>query len=138
MPQLRNLVCHVEWCGVDIPLQEHDALYHDGFVETFIAVPSLATPFQIRLKSTAYIAAGLAMFVYIDGAYQCNRNRQNLMLPNGHMSEAQVKAEFCVKQKEEFNASGRFNVSPWRFKKTGDCKRYPSSITLRYKESQCI
>lgn len=64
MPTLKQLTCNVEWAGSRLSLQEYNTIYADGYVETFIAVPSTPTPFSVHLKSQGYIAPGLAMFVY--------------------------------------------------------------------------
>ena len=61
-------------------LQEFGTTYGDGFVETFIPVPSKPQTFSIHLTSNKFIAPGVAIFVYVDGVYQCNRNRQDLKL----------------------------------------------------------
>lgn len=94
-------------------MQEHNTIYADGYVETYIAVPSSPTPFSIRLQSQGFIAPGLAMFVFIDGLYQCNRNRTNLKIPNG--SNAQTEIDFVVRQREEAMPDGTFRGKLWRF-----------------------
>ncbi len=67
MPTLKQLTCNVEWAGSRLPLQEHHTIYADGYVETFIAIPLIPSPFSIHLRSHGYIAPGLAMFVYASG-----------------------------------------------------------------------
>ena len=68
MPTLKQLTCNVEWASSRVPLQEYHTIYADGYVETFIAVPSTPAPFSIHLQSHGYIAPGIAMFVYASGA----------------------------------------------------------------------
>lgn len=109
--------------------------YGDGYVQTFIAVPSVSTSFSVHLKSEGYIAreplcnglysilhiltiatAGLAMFVYMDGEYQCNRNRHNLKIPNETTTSRQTEIDFRVRQKEEIQPDGTFTGSQWKFR----------------------
>lgn len=115
MPTLKNLTCHVEWSSSNIPLQEFETTYADGFVQTYIAVPAIATPFSIHLHSDGYIAPGLAMFVYMDGEYQCNRNRTNLRIPDGNSERKKTEVNFIVRQKEEIMADGTFRGKQWQF-----------------------
>lgn len=117
MPTLKQLTCSVEWSGSGTPLQEHSTTYVDGFVKTFIAIPSMPTPFSIRLRSSGYIAPGLAMFVYMDGVYQCNRNRHNLKIPDGMSKREKTEVNFHVRQKEEMMPDGTFRAQEWRFQK---------------------
>lgn len=117
MPTLKQITCNVEWSDSSLVLQEYQTVYADGFVETYIAVPSTPTPFSIRLRSNGYIAPGLAMFVYMDGVYQCNRNRRNLKIPDGTTTRTQTEVDFRVRQKEEMMPDGTFNGKQWRFEK---------------------
>ncbi|KAL9100896.1 MAG: hypothetical protein Q9163_003788 [Psora crenata] len=100
---------------------EYQTMYADGYVETYVAVPVLPTPFCIHLESNGYIAPGLAMFVYIDGVYQCNRNRHNLKGPGEVNSRMQTEVNFKVRQQEEWMSDGTFEGKQWRFErvKTG-------------------
>ena len=117
MPTLKHITCNVEWASTNSPLQEHQTTYTDGYVETHIAVPPLPTAFCIHLQSSGYIAPGLAMFVYIDGVYQCNRNRHNLKTPDKATSRSQTEISFRVRQKEERRSDGTFEGKQWRFEK---------------------
>ncbi|KAK4690438.1 hypothetical protein P7C71_g6355, partial [Lecanoromycetidae sp. Uapishka_2] len=117
MPTLKQLTCAVEWAGSNLALDEYRTTYADGYVETYIAVPSTPTPFSIHLKSNGYIAPGLAMFVYMDGIYQCNRNRHNLRIPDEGTRRRQTEIEFRVRQKEEVLADGTFQGLQWKFEK---------------------
>ncbi|EEQ34932.1 conserved hypothetical protein [Microsporum canis CBS 113480] len=57
------------------------------------------------------------MFVYIDGVYQCNRNRDDLILrkPSGKVKKRTQNVNFCVRQKEERLTDGSWIGRPWRF-----------------------
>jgi len=117
MPTLKRLTCTVEWAGSNLALEEYQTSYADGYVETYIAVPSTPIPFSVHLKSTGYIAPGLAMFVYMDGVYQCNRNRYNLKIPNDNTKRKQTEVDFRVRQKEEMLPDGTFVGKQWKFDK---------------------
>jgi hypothetical protein len=117
MPNLKQLTCTVEWTGSNLALQEHQTTYADGYVETYIAIPSTPIPFSVHLKSNGYIAPGLAMFVYMDGVYQCNRNRHNLRIPDENTTRRQTEVDFRVRQKEELLADGTFQGKQWKFEK---------------------
>ena len=45
-------------------------------------IMALPSPFSVHLTSHGYTAPGLAMFVYVDGVYQVNRNRHNSKIPD--------------------------------------------------------
>ena len=102
MPSLKDLVCSVELESGQA-LQEYMPTYGDGLVETFIAIPDDVNPFTVRLKSTAFIAEGLSMHVFIDGVYQCNRNRIDLVdrSKQGKPLDKRALVDFLVRQKEE-------------------------------------
>ncbi|WEW58539.1 hypothetical protein PRK78_004007 [Emydomyces testavorans] len=125
MPTLKQLTCHVEWAPTNIPFKEYGVTYGDGIVESYIAIPSSSTPFSISLRSNGFIAPGLAMFVYMDGVYQCNRSRDNLTATDdkgdkldtkrGKEKEARQGVSFRVRQKEEMQADGKWVGREWRF-----------------------
>ncbi|KMP09843.1 hypothetical protein CIRG_09076 [Coccidioides immitis RMSCC 2394] len=124
MPTLKQLTCHVEWAPTDIPFKEYGIAYGDGTVESYIAIPSTSSPFSVSLKSNGYIAPGLAMFVFMDGVYQCNRNRDDLIATEGKPREkakgdrgkgARKGVNFRVRQKEEMRGDGKWIGRPWRF-----------------------
>lgn len=117
MPTLKHLTCSLEWTGSKIPLREYRTAYSDGRVETFVAIPSIPTPFSVRLRSHGYIAPGLAMFVYMDGDYQCNRNRRNLKIPDETTSRKDIEINFNVRQKEDMLEDGTFAAKEWSFEK---------------------
>ena len=115
MPNLKQLTCHIERGPSNIPLREYNTGYGDGFVETFVGVPSELEPFSIHLTSNGFIASGLAMFVYIDGVPQCNRNRRGLVIPNARRERWETEIDFRVRQKEEKLDSGRWIGREWTF-----------------------
>ncbi|KZF23879.1 hypothetical protein L228DRAFT_267836 [Xylona heveae TC161] len=117
MPTLKQLTCQIEWARSGGPLQEFATSYADGFVQTYVAVPQGSVPFTIRLKSNGYIAPGLAMFVYMDGIYQCNRNRQGLKAPEVANKASEYEVDFLVRQKEEKLRDGNWLGREWRFEK---------------------
>ncbi|KAI9740425.1 MAG: hypothetical protein M1834_005005 [Cirrosporium novae-zelandiae] len=106
MPSLNDLECMIE-SPDGIALKEFSTLYGNGIVDTFVVVPQQPGQFSIHLKSNGYVAPGLAMFVYMDGIYQCNRNRLNLT-PTKRMS-------LRVRQKEERLSDGAWIGRPWSF-----------------------
>ncbi|RMZ03216.1 hypothetical protein D0860_06907 [Hortaea werneckii] len=115
MPKLKQLVCSIELGQSRTPLQEYGARYSDGAVESFVAVPDTKIPFCIRLKSEGYIAPGLAAFVFMDGQYQCNRNKLQLRMPDDGVPESEYEIDFCLRQKEEKTANGTFVGRQWSF-----------------------
>ncbi|KAL8795585.1 MAG: hypothetical protein Q9195_002006 [Heterodermia aff. obscurata] len=56
------------------------------------------------------------MFVYMDGEYQCNRNRQDLEIPDEILSPRSAEVDFRVRQKEERQADGTFIGNQWKFR----------------------
>ena len=115
MPTLKQLTCHVEKGPSNVPLREYATKYHDGVVSTFVGVPSKPTPFTVHLKSNGYIAGGLAMFVFIDGDYQCNRNRRDLIEPIPGDPTSKAEIDFRVRQKEVKTGIGEFTAYDWKF-----------------------
>ncbi|KAF2442574.1 hypothetical protein P171DRAFT_316131, partial [Karstenula rhodostoma CBS 690.94] len=115
MPSLKDLNCFIELTNGKTQLREFGTIYGDGCVETFVAVPEQPQPFAIRLSSRKFIAPGLAMYVFIDGVYQCNRNRQNLKLRNPPDRKSLV--DFVVRQKEERHDDGMIIARDWNFER---------------------
>lgn len=115
MPSLKDLHCSVEFANGSVQLREFGTTYSDGCVETFVAVPDHPQSFAVRLSSTKFIAPGLAMYVFIDGVYQCNRNRQNLKLRKPPDRKSLVN--FVVRQKEEARDDGTMVARDWSFEK---------------------
>lgn len=129
MPTLKQLTCHVEWANSRVPFHEHATSYEDGVVTSYIAVPTAPTPFCINLKSSGYIASGLAMFVFMDGVYQCNRNRDDLVSSIG-LEKADKKAfevNFSVRQKEEKLPDDGWIGRTWRFEPLQIGKQDPAT-----------
>ena len=56
------------------------------------------------------------MFVYMDGEYQCNRNRQDLEIPDDILTPKSAEVDFRVRQKEEQQADGTFVGNQWKFR----------------------
>jgi hypothetical protein len=117
MPSLQGLHCSIELADSQQRLREYGTEYDDGIVETFIAVPSEPKEFAIRLESSVFIAEGLAMYVYIDGVYQCNRNRRGLEDRSGQAKPLgrHSLVNFLVRQKEERQKDGSYIARPWTF-----------------------
>ena len=121
MPTLKQLTCKIEWTGCATALREYGTAYKDGFVQTYVTVPTISgsSPFAIHLTSKGYIAPGLAMFVYMDGVYQCNRNQQGLKMPGevGTKPGVRTEIDFLVRQKESKISNGMYLGKEWRFEK---------------------
>ncbi|KAF7671343.1 hypothetical protein GT037_010668 [Alternaria burnsii] len=115
MPSLKDLNCAIEVSESQQALQEFGTTYGDGCVETFIPVPSKPQTFSIHLTSNKFIAPGVAIFVYVDGVYQCNRNRQDLKLRKH--SDSRSLVDFRVRQKEERQDDGSMFAREWAFDK---------------------
>ncbi|KAH8732710.1 hypothetical protein GQ44DRAFT_765791 [Phaeosphaeriaceae sp. PMI808] len=115
MPKLKDLNCSIELSATQKPLQEFGTTYGDGFVETFVPVPSKPLSFSIHLTSNKFIAPGISMYVFVDGVYQCNRNRQDLKLRKG--SDNRTLVDFRVRQKEEKQKDGSIIAREWKFEK---------------------
>ena len=122
MPVLKQLSCWVESKGE--PLQEYVTSYGDGIVQSHILVPAKSASFSIRLRSNDFIASGLAMFVYIDGIYQCNRNRHCLKAFEKVQSKRETIVNFRVARKERYLLSGTWLTQDWRFEKLDGVSRY--------------
>lgn len=120
MPTLKQLTCHIEWGNSGVPFKEHGTSYGDGVVESYVAIPNHPAPFSISLKSHGYISSGLAMFVFADGVYQCNRNRDNLKYPENPVEpdekdKKNCEVNFRVRQREENRGGETWVGRQWRF-----------------------
>lgn len=122
MPNLKQLTCEIEHGLTKKVYPEYGTTYGDGLVETFVCVPPQPEPLAIHLSSKGYIAPGLAMFVYMDGVYQCNRNRFNLSFPDGKTDSKYTDVDFRVRQKEEKTKDGSYVGREWRFDNFRICK----------------
>lgn len=116
MPTHGLLSCAIELGESCVRLQEYGTTYHDRTVETYVAIPSKSSPFSIRLTSSDYIAPGLAVYVFIDGTYQTNRNKCGLV-PPGSEDPGSSKVEFHLGQKENLLKDGRVIARGWWFEK---------------------
>ncbi|KAK5174103.1 uncharacterized protein LTR77_001183 [Saxophila tyrrhenica] len=116
MPTLNQLECSIELGPGNTKLKEYGTKYRNGHVETFIAVTDSDIPFTIHLKTKGYIAPGIALFVFMDGVYQCNRNRIGLKLPGQYVDPNEYEVQFHLRQKEEKSVHGAFIGSDWTFK----------------------
>lgn len=115
MPSLKQLTCSIELGSTHTKVPEYGKDYGDGHVTSYIAVPSEEVNFSVHLTSQGYIAPGLAMFVYMDGQYQCNRNRRGLRVPGKGVKSDQVEVDLRVRQKETKQADGSFLGRDWTF-----------------------
>ncbi|KAF2831510.1 hypothetical protein CC86DRAFT_314922, partial [Ophiobolus disseminans] len=115
MPHLKDLDCSIELSDSQRKLQEFGTNYGDGFVETFVPVPIKPQSFSIHLTSEKFIAPGISMYVFVDGVYQCNRNRQDLKLRKA--SDSRSLVDFRVRQKEEKQGDGSMIAREWKFEK---------------------
>ena len=114
MPSLRNIVCEVLW-PEGTPFKEYGTTYGDGIVETFIAVPNKPQKFAIRVKSRGFIFEGLAVLVFADGNYQCNRNRVHLLPPKKNLPRNRTEVDFLLRQQERMLEKEHFIGHDWRF-----------------------
>lgn len=115
MPKLNHLTCSLELTGNNVKLREFGTKYDDAQVNTYVPVPKEQMHFSIHLTSEGYIAPGLAMFVFIDGQYQCNRSRLDLPLPAEGVPPSSYQVDLRVRQKEEIQPSGEFIGREWCF-----------------------
>lgn len=114
MPQLKQISCCIQWADTGAPFQEYGVQYGDGVVEAYMAVPSKPQKFTVHLRSHGYIAEGLCVVVFIDGNYQCNRSRLNLVpAQNGDKSKTEVN--FLLRQKEKAYGDDMYIGREWRF-----------------------
>lgn len=116
MPSLRRVTCQVLW-PEGTAFKEYGTTYGDGIVETFLAVPNdKPQKFSIRVKSKGFIYEGLAVVVFVDGMYQCNRNRVNLVRPKKNLDPERTEIDFHFRQEEKkLKNEGYFLGSDWRF-----------------------
>lgn len=55
------------------------------------------------------------MIVFIDGNYQCNRNRVNLQPHKKNLPQDRSEIDFVVRQKEKPMGDGTYLGREWRF-----------------------
>lgn len=123
MPTLKNLTCHVENGRTNLPLEEWCTFYHGNLVECYIAVPENNEQFSVHLISDDFISPGLAMFVFIDGVHQCNRNRRDLVQPGENAKSSGSTVDFRVRQQEERMDDELFLGRQWTFKELKKSKK---------------
>lgn len=116
MPAHGLLSCSIELGDTNLRLREYGTTYGNKTAETFVAIPSQPTPFGIHFNTHGYISPGLAIFVFIDGVYQTNRNKRGLKQPTINDPTA---ANFQVRlgQKEDLLKDGRVIARGWWFEK---------------------
>jgi hypothetical protein len=107
-----NIDCSIEINGPSTKLAEYNRRYADHAVKMYVAVPSTDAPFRVHIITNGDVAPGIAAFVYIDGRYQCNRNRMASSSGDG-------KIELILRQKEEKTTHGCFVGRDWRFTNLG-------------------
>ncbi|KAK4995294.1 hypothetical protein LTR66_004856 [Elasticomyces elasticus] len=117
MPRLGALKCTIELAPTNLALKEYGTQYGDGFVEAFVAVPNAELNFSVHLTSNGYIAPGIAMFVYIDGRYQGNRNRRGLVIPDDCTTPEMTNFDLRLRQRESKDPNGMFVGRDWSFAK---------------------
>lgn len=125
MVKLNSLKCTLEVGQPPSPLSEHGTVYGDGVVETYIALPTSPGTFSIRLTAFNPLVLGLAMFVFVDGVFHCNRNYVSLT------NDIIDKVEFRVRQKEERYEINRSISREWSFEAVNAGKRLLVAICLR-------
>jgi hypothetical protein len=115
MPTLKQITTSIELGSGDTRLKEYDHRFTDGAVECFIMAPETDIPCHVRITTSGYIAPGLAAYVFIDGEYQCNRNRSCLEVPAEGVDPAEYEIDFKLRQKEEKTSDGYFVARDWFF-----------------------
>lgn len=109
MPTDHFITCRVELA--EVPFPEHKKVRRDRSVKCYIATPETDHPFTIHVTSRDPNGQGLAVFVFIDGVYQCNRNAPI----DTKASKSGIAAEFRLRQKEEKMSDGSFIGREWSF-----------------------
>ncbi|CAK3997896.1 Hypothetical predicted protein [Lecanosticta acicola] len=129
MPTLKQITASLELGSSGARLKEYGHRYTDGGVEAFVVVPETDMPFHVHITSSGYIAPGLAAYVYMDGEYQSNRNRQRLQIPAPAMRAEEYEIDFNMRQKEEKSADGLFVARDWTFAKlkTANADKAPNA-----------
>lgn len=128
MPSLKQIECSIELGTSHTKLHEYGAQYSDGHVEVYIAVPDTDVPFTIRIRTKGYIAPGISFFVFMDGKYQCNRNKVGAKIPAPGVLPQEYEMEFRLRQKEEKTDVGGFVGREWSFAKLDTGKLQPTSL----------
>jgi len=121
MPTCNKVSCAILLPPTDTPLPEYHRRYLDSSVSVYVPVPDVpilhaAPSFNIQLWTDGYIAPGLAMFVYIDGRYQCNRSKR-MPPPGSATGNGGSGVEMRVRQKvvKVAGGGGDFVGREWRW-----------------------
>ncbi|KAK6440707.1 hypothetical protein LTR95_003066 [Oleoguttula sp. CCFEE 5521] len=127
MPKLKQITCSLELAPNDVKLKEYDQRFRDGAVECYVAVPGATIPFSIHMHTHGWIASGMAMFVFIDGVYQCNRNKRCPGV-SGASDKDSYDIDFRVRQREDKMADSSFVGREWMFQalKLAEADRSPT------------
>lgn len=125
MVKFNSLKCTLEVGQPPSPLSEYGTVYGDGVVETYAALPTSPGTFSVCLTASDPLVSGLAMFVFVDGVFHCNRNYVSLT------SDTIDKVEFRVRQKEERFEASRSISREWSFEAVNAGKRLVVTIHLR-------
>ncbi|KAM0718506.1 hypothetical protein Q7P37_005576 [Cladosporium fusiforme] len=141
MPTLGHLSCNILLPPTDTPLPTYKHKYLDSSVSAYVPVPNIpilhaAPSFNIQLRSNAWIAPGLAAFVYIDGVYHCNRSKRapDIGTPGGSGVEIRLRQREDKMAGPRGQSSGDFVGREWRWVELGVEK--PSEDSKMSKELQ--
>ena len=121
MVKLNSLTCTIDSSPPDLPLQEFNPTYGDGFVSTYVLLPPSPGSLSVHLKSLEPVSTGLAVVVFIDGVFQCARHEVSLT------GAPLLDVEFRIRQREDRLAGNQFVAREWRFEKisTGETAGRP-------------
>ncbi|GAM84193.1 hypothetical protein ANO11243_021860 [Dothideomycetidae sp. 11243] len=118
MPDLNCMRCTIEIGPNHEAVQELGVSYSNQRVQCYVGVPNTDVAFCIRFETSSYISPGLAVFVFIDGQYQANRNFTRPPLQLVSSSTVNHKIDECIRQKEEFRTKSDLMIGrAWHFSK---------------------
>jgi hypothetical protein len=122
MPLLGSLDCSIQ-VGNNGVLYEYGVKHEKNAALCYVAIPDVTTDFTLILQNREYISPGLAVYVYIDGVYQCNRAKSNMD------PKHKPGTQFTLKGKEDELAPGQFIQRPWKFEplNIGEFHQAPAS-----------
>lgn len=107
---------------------EFATTYGDRTVGCYICAPPDDLAFCVHFTADTSLGPGLAIFVFIDGQYQANRNVTGL--GNTATAAPSSKMDLRIRQKEETASNGSFMTGrEWRFSTlpTGGCQCLPQN-----------
>ncbi|KAF4552295.1 Protein phosphatase PP2A regulatory subunit B [Elsinoe fawcettii] len=117
MPELSGIKCTVELGANNQVLDEFHTTYGNQRVGCYLCVPDNDQPFSIHVTTTSFVHTGIAVFAFMDGQYQANRNKTGI--PStiaGTDVDRKGQVDIRLRQKEEADASGKFIIGrEWRF-----------------------